>query len=521
VTLAREHLICIPLQSNKQTFAVFILSRHADPPFTMEEYELVQLFISYVSLALANAQLFEQTKFAEERQRLLLEQLPAILWTTDREPRFTSALGAGLDTLGLHASREVGTALTDLFQTADPAFLPIAAHRQALAGESVSYETTWRDHAFQAYVEPFRDTHGQIIGSIGLALDVTEQKQAAAALRASEARFAKMFAASPVSITLTRVSDGCFQDVNTAFLDLMGYQREEVIGRTARELGVWAQPEQRAQVVQALSERESVRSMELAFRTKSGAVLETLASMELIEVAGEHCILTITQDITELKRIEAARREAESRFRTLVEQLPAITYLATLDEASSTLYTSPQIESILGFPQAEWMADPDRWLTQVHPDDRARVLDDLARTRLNCGPAVSEYRMLTRDGRVVWFYDRATVVYDDAGQGRYVQGVMFEITERKQAEVERERLIGELREALANIKTLRGLVPICASCKKIRDDQGYWNLLETYISAHSEAEFSHGMCPECVGKLYPDLYLLGEYNSSGSEKEGH
>lgn len=67
-------------------------------------------------------------------------------------------------------------------------------------------------------------------------------------------------------------------------------------------------------------------------------------------------------------------------------------------------------------------------------------------------------------------------------------------------------LVRQLQDALANIKTLRGLLPICASCKKIRDDHGYWNQLETYIGAHSDAEFTHGLCPECARKLYPDYY---------------
>ncbi len=81
-----------------------------------------------------------------------------------------------------------------------------------------------------------------------------------------------------------------------------------------------------------------------------------------------------------------------------------------------------------------------------------------------------------------------------------------EIGERKRVENEREKLIHELQEALAEVKTLSGLLPICSSCKKIRDDKGYWNQIESYISEHSEAEFSHGICPECAKKLYPEFY---------------
>jgi hypothetical protein len=80
------------------------------------------------------------------------------------------------------------------------------------------------------------------------------------------------------------------------------------------------------------------------------------------------------------------------------------------------------------------------------------------------------------------------------------------LTERKRAEDEREKLIIELQNALAEVKTLGGLLPICSSCKKIRDDQGYWNQLEVYISGHSTAQFSHGLCPECAKKLYPKYF---------------
>jgi len=89
---------------------------------------------------------------------------------------------------------------------------------------------------------------------------------------------------------------------------------------------------------------------------------------------------------------------------------------------------------------------------------------------------------------------------------RLNQQLQAEILEHERAEEEKEKLIIELTDALANIKQLKGLIPICASCKKIRDDQGFWNDVEAYIGQHSEAEFSHGICPDCTKKLYPDIY---------------
>ena len=83
--------------------------------------------------------------------------------------------------------------------------------------------------------------------------------------------------------------------------------------------------------------------------------------------------------------------------------------------------------------------------------------------------------------------------------------IAYDITERKKIEDERTKMIEQLNDTLSKVKTLSGLLPICASCKKIRDDKGYWQKLETFVHEHSNAEFSHSMCPECMEKLYPDF----------------
>jgi PAS domain S-box-containing protein len=125
-----------------------------------------------------------------------------------------------------------------------------------------------------------------------------------------------------------------------------------------------------------------------------------------------------------------------TNYRMLIEHIPAITYIAAFDESSSTIYTSPQIARVLGFSQAEWMADHTRWLTQIHPDDRARVLAELERVHDGELPRPCEYRMLTRDRRVVWFLDDAAVMRDAHNQPLYLYGVMSDITKRKRMEAE-------------------------------------------------------------------------------------
>jgi DNA repair exonuclease SbcCD ATPase subunit len=102
---------------------------------------------------------------------------------------------------------------------------------------------------------------------------------------------------------------------------------------------------------------------------------------------------------------------------------------------------------------------------------------------------------------------------DAKGERIGFRGVTRNITEHKRIEEEREKLIGELQKALSEVKKLSGFLPICASCKKIKDDKGYWRQIEAYIRDHSEAEFSHGICPDCKKKLYGDIFEEEEISS--------
>ncbi|MGH9748021.1 MAG: CHASE4 domain-containing protein [Candidatus Acidiferrales bacterium] len=124
----------------------------------------------------------------EGRTRLdvLMEKMPAVLWTTDAELRFTSGMGAGLEVLGLHSDEMAGKSLYEYFHTDDPEFVPIAAHRKALAGQSVTFELDWQKHVFDSHVQPLKSSDGQLLGVIGVALDITDRKHLADQLRVSQ-----------------------------------------------------------------------------------------------------------------------------------------------------------------------------------------------------------------------------------------------------------------------------------------------------------------------------------------------
>ncbi len=141
-------------------------------------------------------------------------------------------------------------------------------------------------------------------------------------------------------------------------------------------------------------------------------------------------------------------RHSEVRYRTLVEQIPAITFMASLREelGENEIYVSPHIETMLGFTQAEWLGDPFLWYRQLHPDDRQRWGGEFARTCASGVGFSSEYRFISRDQREVWVHGEARVIRDKDGRPLFLQGIAFDITESKRAERALRRSAEELEE---------------------------------------------------------------------------
>jgi PAS domain S-box-containing protein len=152
---------------------------------------------------------------------------------------------------------------------------------------------------------------------------------------------------------------------------------------------------------------------------------------------------------------------------------------------------NPAWERTLGWTRAELLSRP--FIEFVHPDDRERTLRQNASVRSGGQALGFENRYLCKDGSWRWLLWNATPDLDH----RVIYSVARDVTARKAAEVERERLVGELQAALAEVRTLRAYLPICSYCRKIRDDGNYWQNVESYITTHTGTQFSHGICPAC------------------------
>jgi PAS domain S-box-containing protein len=177
----------------------------------------------------------------------------------------------------------------------------------------------------------------------------------------------------------------------------------------------------------------------------------------------------------------------------------SIDMLCHLDFNGHFKRLNPAWERTLGFTREELMSRP--FIEFVHPDDRERTLAQNASVRGGGKAFAFENRYLCKDGSYRWFRWNAA---PDLGD-RVIYSVARDITESRQAEEEREELVRRLQAALAEVKTLREILPICSYCKRIRDDENEWRTVESYISRHTTSQFSHGVCPSCMESVVEPL----------------
>lgn len=238
--------------------------------------------------------------------------------------------------------------------------------------------------------------------------------------------------------------DGYIWAVNGAAERLVGRTRQELRGahvRTVATEQTVAETTLRSQ--QFLAGHKPASSLFMAeLLHRDGRIIETEARTRAVRNARGQVIgyQGIFRDLTERRRMEAALREAERRYRTLVERVPAVIYIADRDGHAQTRYINPRIHQLLGFTPDDWLADPELWQQQVHPDDRERVFATIRRSLADNTPFRADYRLRARDGRVVWVHDEVVMAADRDAQGTptSVIGVMLDVTEQKQAEEQRQ-----------------------------------------------------------------------------------
>jgi PAS domain S-box-containing protein len=254
--------------------------------------------------------------------------VPVIVWTTDLELVITSTGGGGQARIGTGPNSNVGMSVAEVLGV-EPGSAPIRAHEQALAGTAAVYEVELAGRTFESHVAPLRAPDGDVLGALGLALDVTERRA-----------------------------------------------------------------------------------------------------------------------------VEQRLKEIEFRYQQLIERIPAVIYVDSLEGADTSVYVSPQIVDILGYSAEEWLSDPDLWEQILHPEDRAREVAASVLHHLTGEPYRADYRIFSRDGQMKWLHDEGLVMRDDRGRPLFCHGIMIDITERKLAEQAVEEALERQREAAVQLREL-------------------------------------------------------------------
>ncbi|MGB2710991.1 MAG: EAL domain-containing protein, partial [Conexibacter sp.] len=224
--------------------------------------------------------------------------------------------------------------------------------------------------------------------------------------------------------------------VNEAFEQLTGYRAEEVVGQTLDLLqGPETDPEAVAEISQALHDGDECWVTVRNYRRDGSLFWNEIFLTPVTDEDGvARRYIGVLHDVTARVTAAVELADAESRYRTLIETIPAVTYIADWDEMGSFRYVSPQIEELLGFPAEVWLGSSTLWEERLHPEDAERVLAETRYAYREQKAFDCEYRMVAADGRVVWVWERDTVIRDEHGQPALTQGIITDVTATRIAE---------------------------------------------------------------------------------------
>jgi len=275
-----------------------------------------------------------------------------------------------------------------------------------------------------------RSADGKPDRMIGVNIDVTDRHRALDEIRESHERFVKAFRANPQPMSLTIVATGEYLDVNDSFLQVSGYRREEVIGKTSLELNIWGSPEAREVFVNELKDRGSVVNRETKLRTRDGSMRVLLSSAEQLEIDGQHCLLVASSDITERMLAQQALRESEARFRNMADTAPVMIWIADINKAST--YFNQQWLDFTGRTMEQEMGDG--WTGGIHPLDLDGAMKMFEAAFDSREPFRMEYRLRRHDGVYRWVIDSGTPRFSPDGEFLGYIGSSVDITDRKESE---------------------------------------------------------------------------------------
>ena len=333
----------------------------------------------------------------------------------------------------------------------------------------------------------------------------SERKLAEAALRESEEKYKLLAENSADIIYKLNIETEQYTYISPSIERLLGYTAEEVLSLKAQDTVTAASYEiQRDRLIEAISNnRKAPEILELNAVHKDGHTLPVEIHANFIfDAQGNPAeILGVVRDITKRKQAETALQESERKYQDLYDNAPDM-FVSVDPDKGTILQCNRTLVEVLGYKKEEIIGRPvfDIYASASAEHAKSTIFPLFVKTGLIKG---EELQVRRKDGSTIEVSLNVSAIRD--ANGNIVQGrsSLRDISRQKQMEEEREKLIQNLQEALKEIKALRGILPLCSYCKRIRDDKGYWERVDVYMQKHSLADFSHGICPECAKEHFP------------------
>lgn len=397
----------------------------------------------------------EELQRSEQVLRLFVENSPASIAMFDRKMRYIVASRRYLIDYELGEQNVVGRSHYEIFPEIPERWKEI--HRRCLAGAiekadedpfpRLSGKMDW----IRWEIRPWHEADGEIGGVILFSEVITEHRQAQEDLRLSQERFSNAFHSSPAGVSITRITDGKFIEVNEAFLDMFEYSRGEMIGRASTELNIIS-PEARARLIQAQIETGGLRNAELASQSKSGRPIHLLFSSAAIEMDGESCLITTMVDITEQKKAGEELRLSEERFSNAFHTSPAGLTITRIADGKF-IEANASFCRMFEFNRDEVIGHTSTELNMWTPEERKKLIDEQIRSG---GLHDFELQARAKSGRVanILFSSKPMEI---GGETHHVT-TMIDITERKSAAEVLQKHANELSALYNTSQSLQKLL---------------------------------------------------------------
>jgi PAS domain S-box-containing protein len=388
----------------------------------------------------------EKAEESEQKYRLFFQKTSEKFFILNPDGTFRFMNEAYASLFHKIPSEVIGKKISEIFPPNEAKIRLDLLHRTIASGKKGHSELIHKTDSGdivrnRATLEPIYDVDGKLLWVSGIATDITERKHAEEKLRESEQRFGTIFRTSPVGIAITSIDDGKIVDINPALTKILGYTIDEFIGHTTLELNVWADHQQRSEMINLLREQGSINDFEATCRRKSGEIGTLLVSADVMVLVGQEYMLSMMYDITERKQAEQARAESEMRYRAIFENSTEAILFAAPD---GTIYkANPAACIMFGRTEQEICALGRNGIVNLDDPRLKQVLDERKRT----GKFAGELTHLRRDG-TPFPVDIVSTIYKDPTGQECSTVFIRDITERKQAEEKLQMSEERLRLAL-------------------------------------------------------------------------